>query len=622
MAEYLKRQLGAQYLGEGRTQFFVWAPRAETLAVEIQETHGRRIPLTRLDRGYYHGTVDGVEPGTRYLYSINGRELRPDPASRYQPESVHGPSEVIDPRFPWSDDHWHGLPLRDYVMYELHVGTFTPQGTFEAIIERLGYLKSLGVNCIELMPVAQNPGNRNWGYDGVYPYASQASYGGPDGLRKLIDACHNSGIGVCIDVVYNHLGPEGNYLGEFGHYFTDKYHTPWGSALNFDGPHSDEVRRYFIQNALFWVRDFHADALRLDAVHAIYDESSCPFLRELGEDVREEAELLNRRVYTIAESHQNDWRHVQPGSLGGYALDSQWVDDFHHILHVLFTGEQAGYYEDYGPFATLAEVYRDGVIYSGQYSPFRKRRHGTPCAHLSGEKFVVFAQNHDQVGNRRSGERLSQLVSYEEQKLSAGLLLFSPYVPMLFMGEEYGETAPFLYFISHLDPQLIDSVREGRRAEFADFAWEGDIPDPQSEETFNRCKINLDLRTHGKHRELWELHQLLIRLRKTIPALRRGGKHDMKVALDEERRVLSVRRYYIQSELQGIFHLGKEPARVDVAMPAGTWETLVDSATGRWAGPGSNIPERVTSQGKATLDLAPSSFVLLQRIVEGGESQP
>ncbi len=311
--------------------------------------------MARAERGYFHGIVEDVAPGHRYLYRLDGQNERPDPASRFQPEDVHGPSEVIDPRFAWSDEHWRGLPLKDYILYELHVGTFTPEGTFDAIVPRLDDLAALGVTVIELMPIGQFPGTRNWGYDGTYGFAAQNSYGGPDGLRRLVNACHQRGLGVALDVVYNHIGPEGNYLGEFGHYFTDKYHTPWGQAINLDGRDSDEVRRYFIENALAWVTDFHIDSLRLDAVHAIFDQSARPFLRALGRAVHDRAEQLNRRITVIAESNKNDTRHSEAIELGGYGLDGQWNDDFHHCLHVLLTGEQSGYYGDFGGVARMSK---------------------------------------------------------------------------------------------------------------------------------------------------------------------------------------------------------------------------------------------------------------------------
>ena len=446
--------------------------------------------MARRRRGYHEVLVDGVEPGTLYRYRLDGTLERPDPASRCQPEDVHGPSQVVDSHFDWDDSAWCGIPLREYILYELHVGTFTPEGTFEAIIPYLPELKALGITAIELMPIAQFPGQRNWGYDGVYPFAVQHSYGGPDGLKRLVQACHRHGLAVVLDVVYNHLGPDGNYLGDYGPYFTERYKTPWGGALNFDGPYSDEVRRFFIDNALFWVTEFRIDALRLDAVHAILDHSAQPFLQELGLALQARAEHMNRRIYAIAESALNDTRIIRSRELGGYGLDAQWNDDFHHALRVLLTDDRGGYYQDFGELGHLAKAFREGFVYAGDYSAYRRRRHGHSSRHMPAQQFVVFAQNHDQVGNRMFGERLSQLVSLEALKLAASAVLLSPFIPLLFMGEEYGEVAPFQYFISHLDPQLVDAVRRGRREEFAAFAWQGEPPDPQDIATFQRAKLD------------------------------------------------------------------------------------------------------------------------------------
>ena len=446
--------LGAIPGENGRCCFRVWAPRAEKVEVRLVAPQERLLPLKKAEAGYFHGVLERVEPGARYFYRLDGTRERPDPASRFQPEGVHGPSQVIEPDFPWTDQGWCGLGLPAYVIYEIHVGAFTPAGTFEAVIPHLAELKELGITALELMPVAQFPGRRNWGYDGVFPYAVQNSYGGPAGLKRLVDACHRHGLAVILDVVYNHLGPEGNYLGDYGCYFTDRYRTPWGEAVNFDGPHSDEVRRFFIENALYWIGDCHIDALRLDALHAIFDQSPQPFLAELAEAVHAQAEGLNRRVHLMAESDLNDVRLIRPPELGGYGLDAHWNEDFHHALHTLLTGEQGGYYEDFGRLAQLAKAFREGFVYSGQYSPYRRRRHGSSSRGLPGQRFIVFAQNHDQVGNRLLGDRLTRLVSFEALKLAAGAMILSPFLPLLFMGEEYGEVAPFHYFISHSDPAV------------------------------------------------------------------------------------------------------------------------------------------------------------------------
>lgn len=569
--------------------------------------------MARAEKGYHHATVEEVGLGSLYLFRLDGQKERPDPASRSQPQGVHGSSQVIAPDFPWQDGGWSGVPLQQYILYELHVGTFTPEGTFDAVIPHLDDLAELGITAVEIMPVAQFPGDRNWGYDGVYPFAVQGSYGHSASLRRLVDACHRRGLAVVLDVVYNHLGPEGNYLWDFGPYFTDRYRTPWGSAVNFDGPHSDEVRRFFIENALYWITEFHVDALRLDAVHAIFDRSARPFLEELSEAVRRQAERLNRRIYLIAESDLNDARLIQPQPLGGYGLDAQWSDDFHHALHALLTGERTGYYQDFGTVEQLARAFRDSYVYTGQYSPSRRRRHGNPPRLCAPHQFVVAAQNHDQVGNRMLGERLSQLIPFEELKLAAGAVLLSPFLPLLFMGEEYGETAPFQYFISHHDSQLVEAVRQGRREEFSAFAWLGEPPDPQEEATFLRAKLRRQLQLQGHHRVLLEFYRELIRLRRTVPALASSSEEQREVHGYEQQRVLFVRRGSSENEVALVFNLGDAQISINLPLPPGRWLKRLDSAEERWQGEGSLVPEQVDSSGEVTLALSPKAVILLAR---------
>jgi maltooligosyltrehalose trehalohydrolase len=569
------------------------------------------MSLNKEGLGYHSVMAEDVKPGDRYVYRLDDQRERPDPASRFQPEGVHGPSQVVDPHFPWEDDQWSGLPLQDYILYELHVGTFTPEGTFEAIIPHLDELRELGITAVELMPVAQFPGTRNWGYDGVYPFAVQNSYGGPEGLKRLVNACHGRGIAVVLDVVYNHLGPEGNYLWDFGPYFTDRYKTPWGSAINFDGPHSDPVRRLFIENALYWVTEFRMDGLRIDAVHGILDFSAYPFLEELASAVHEKAERFNRRVYVIAESDLNDTRVIRSRELGGYGLDAQWNDDFHHALHTLLTEDQTGYYQDFGRLGDLVKAFREGFVCSGQYSSYRRRRHGNSSRDIPAGCFVVFAQNHDQVGNRMRGERLSQLVCRERMKLAAGVVFLSPFIPLLFMGEEYGETAPFPYFISHSDADLVEAVRRGRREEFAAFGWSQEPPDPHDEATFLRAKLNQDLRHQGHHQVLLEFYRELIRLREGLPALAHLSKEDMDVTSYERERVLVIRRWSAADEAVIIFHFDGSPVNIGISLPEGRWTKQLDSADKRWQGPGSQVPSEVISDGEVGVSLAPHLFVLL-----------
>jgi maltooligosyltrehalose trehalohydrolase len=540
-------EFGARMIEADRVRFKVWAPFANTVAVELVDRDRTAIPMQPAAQGYFEVTVEGVGPRARYRYLLDGKKARPDPVSRVQPEGVHGPSAVVDPdSFGWTDSDWPGVPLKDLIIYELHVGTFTREGTFDSIIPHLSYLKgTVGITAIELMPVAQFPGGRNWGYDGVFPYAVQSSYGGPDGLKRLVDACHATGLAVILDAVYNHLGPEGNYLGEFGPYFTDRYKTPWGSAINYDGPDSDAIRHYVVSNALYWVTEYHIDALRLDAIHGIYDFSATHILKELSLAVHAQAARLNRQILVIAESDLNDARVIDLPSRGGYGLDGQWSDDFHHALRVVLTGESRGYYEDFHGLQDLGTAVRDGFVYSGQYSGHRRRRHGNSSQQLSPGQLVVFSQNHDQIGNRAVGDRLSTQLPFDALKVARTLVLLSPNIPLLFMGEEYGETAPFQYFIEHGNSDLVEAVRRGRRREFAHFGWKAeDIPDPQDPATFDRSRLNreqLDDRQAGLLR--WT--SALIHLRKTNPTLGAGDPnqlHHSVWALERE-QVLILHRW-------------------------------------------------------------------------------
>ena len=576
----------------------------------------RCFPLEKKASGYHVGMTDNLGAGARYSYRLNGKLERPDPASRFQPLGVHGPTEIVDSEFDWSDQSWGGLSLEKYILYEVHTGTFTADGTFDAAAARLDELKELGITAIELMPVGQFPGNRNWGYDGVYPFAAQASYGGPQALKRFVNACHARGMAVVLDVIYNHLGPEGNYLADFAPYFTDRYNTPWGWAINYDGAESDEVRRYFIENAFSWVTDFHIDSLRLDAIHAIVDPSARPFLEELGEAIHERAVDLNRNIYLIPESDRNDSRFVTSRQAGGVGLDAQWSDDFHHALHTLMTAEKAGYYEDFGRLGDLAKAYREGYVYSGQYSSYRRRRHGNSSQYLAAHQFVVFSQNHDQVGNRMLGERLTKLIPFEALKVVAGTVLLSPFVPLLFMGEEYGDPAPFLYFTSHSDAQLIEAVRKGRREEFAAFRWQGEVPDPHDEATFLRSKLDWELQRNDTHREIRKFYKELIRLRTTIPALARLSMREMAVTEWSEQKALSVRRWAGTDEAIQVMNFNSTVAEVAVPFPFGPWSMKLDSHDARWGGPGGAAPVRFESEGEMTCSLPPYTLWLFTKTGE------
>jgi maltooligosyltrehalose trehalohydrolase len=606
-------RLGATYLGDSRCHFLVWAPFIEKMDVHIMSPEELIFPLEKDAQGYHKAMAEGVAPGSLYFYRLDGQKEHPDPASRFQPYGVHGPSQVMDSHFAWEDDPWSGMPLQEYIIYELHVGAFTTEGTFDAIITHLDEVKELGITALELMPVAQFPGNRNWGYDGAYPFAVQTTYGGPEGLKHLVNACHQQGLAVILDVVYNHFGPEGNYIADFGPYFTDRYKTPWGAALNFDGPYSDEVRRFFIENAIYWLAEFHIDALRLDALHAILDISAYPFIEELSVTFHEQVEGLGRKAYLIGESAANDARLIRSREQGGFGLDAQWNDDFHHSLHALLTGEQAGYYRDFGQLEHLAKAFREGFVYSGQYSPYRQRRHGTSSRDIPADRFVVFAQNHDQVGNRMKGERLSRLVSFEALKLAAGIVLLSPFIPLIFMGEEYGETARFPYFISHSEPELVEAVRKGRREEFAAFRWQGELPDPQGEETFLNAKLNHGLREEEQHRVLLDFYKELIRLRKETPALAYLSKDNIDTKGFEEHKLLLIHRWQEDSEVITVFNLNDNQASVTLPVPMGRWHKNLDSAEEPWHGNGSTIPELIETKGEVTLTFSPLTFALFMK---------
>lgn len=579
--------LGASFLDASSVEFRVWAPKVQSVAVNILGESGDSIALSRETLGYWKGLVQNLSPGTRYQYLLNHTMKRPDPASRSQPDGVHGPSEIIDPHeFFWTDREWRGLPLEHYIIYELHTGTFTQDGTFDAIIPRLPYLRDeVGITAIELMPVAQCPGTKNWGYDGTYLFAPQSSYGGPAGLKRLVNACHEAGLAVIMDVVYNHLGPEGNYLGDFGPYFTDTYRTPWGSAINYDGAESDPVRDFVTSNAVYWIHEYHIDALRLDAIHGIFDFSAKHILQEIGEAVHVEGNCLNRQVHVIAESDLNDARIIAPSSKGGYGLDAQWSDDFHHALHSLLTKERNGYFQDFGQLKDFAHAIRDGVVYTGQYSPHRQRKHGNSFKQRSPVQFVVCAQNHDQIGNRAQGDRLSCLVSFEALKAANATVLLSPYLPLLFMGEEYGEKAPFLYFIDHGDPDLIEAVRQGRKREFAAFGWT-DIPDPYDQETFERSKLRPELETNQQQQSHLRWCRTLMHLRKSIPALGTGTKGGRIHVRTHQRSQLLIIHRRPEPGVEALILIGfhHHAALALMKLPNGAWENRLDSEASIFGG--------------------------------------
>lgn len=593
-------KIGAWYSSGKGCSFVVWAPLAREVSLCILNSSPRKIPLRRDQMGYWKVELGNVMPGARYAYQLEDKVIRPDPASFFQPEGVHKASQVINHGdFRWNDQNWVNFLFEKYIIYELHVGIFTSEGIFQAAIEKLGYLKKLGVNAIELMPVAQFPGKRNWGYDGVYPFAVQNSYGGPQGLKKLVAACHKQSIAVILDVVYNHLGPEGNYLGQFAPYFTDKYKTPWGSAINFDDAYSYGVRNYFVQNALYWFEHYHIDALRLDAVHGIFDMSAKHILRELRESTEEFCKKNSRSHYLIAESDLNDTKLVKMKALGGYGLNAQWCDDFHHALHTLLTKEDGGYYQDFGGLGHLTKAMKNGFVYDWEYSPFRRRFHGSSSVNVPSSQFVVFSQNHDQIGNRFFGERLSSLVPFERLKLAAGIVILSPYVPLLFMGEEYGEDSPFFYFIHHSDAALIEAVREGRKGEFSRFKWGKTPPDPQDKGTFDRCKLKWNSIAQKKHKVLFIFYRELIKARKEVLAFERLSKNGLEINQLDRKQVIIMYRKYKMSKAILFANFSEKDANVPVNIPDGKWHKRIDSNDLCWLGKGSALPK--TLSGKTEL---------------------
>jgi maltooligosyltrehalose trehalohydrolase len=505
---------------------------------------GESLVMSREGGGWWRLDAPQAEPGADYAYLIDGDGPFPDPRSAWQPQGIDGPSRVFDhAAFPWQHDTWNLAPLRQAVIYELHIGTFTPGGSFDSAIEKLDYLAELGITHVELMPVAEFSGDRGWGYDGVDLCAPHHAYGGPDGLKRLVDACHGRGLGVILDVVYNHLGPAGNYLGRFGPYFTDKYSTPWGQAVNFDDHGSDEVRRFFVDNALTWLRNYRVDGLRLDAVHAIVDTSAVHILEQIATEAHELSRQTGRRYDVIAESSLNDPRLIWPAERGGYGLEAVWNEDFHHALHYLLTGEWVGYYADYGSTADLAKALSQVHVYDGRYSKFRGRRHGRPATEVTAGQFVTFSQNHDMVGNRPRGERLSHLAGLDGAKLAAMVTLCAPTAPLLFMGEEWAASTPFLYFTGHADPRLGAAVARGRKREFKAFGWPDDkAPDPQARATFERSRLDWDELAREPHASMLDFYRRLIELRRSTPEMTDPALSNVHVIFEEAQSWLTMRR--------------------------------------------------------------------------------
>jgi maltooligosyltrehalose trehalohydrolase len=609
---------GANVRADGTTEFRVWAPNLTDLSIRIlaeqsgdreKSEQPRTIPMTRLDGSEFTAVVSDVGPGTDYFYLVEGERERPDPVSRWQARGVHGPSRVVDPAsFSWSDQGWSGIPLQDFIIYEFHPGTFTHEGTFESAIPRLPYLHDLGITALEIMPVAEFPGNRNWGYDGASLYAPQSSYGGPEGLKKLVDACHQQGLAVVLDVVYNHLGPEGNYLPEFAPCFTDAYRSPWGKAINFDGKESDGIRRFFIDNALYWLTEYHVDALRLDAIHGIYDFGARHVLDQLAEAFENQARQLKRQAWLIAESDLDDVRIINPRAQGGYALDAQWHDDFHHALYTLLTPQREGFLMDFGAIADLTKSIRDGFVFDWKYSRYRGRHHGSSSKDRPGEQFVGFVQNHDQIANTSRGKRLASLVSAGQQKLAAVLTLCCPFVPMLFMGEEYGETNPFFYFTSFEDHDLATAVSEGRKRELGSHYSESDFADPQALSTFERCRLDWAKTAIHPHAGILRLYRELMALRKQNPSLGNCRKDLAEIQFDEQKKWFVMKR----SDPSGsrallVFNFAAEAQPIPIADTSITWRRVLWTGDEAYGGSPELRPLETLTTG-SPLDLSFAGF--------------
>ncbi|WP_298254925.1 malto-oligosyltrehalose trehalohydrolase [uncultured Arthrobacter sp.] len=562
-----------------KNAFDVWAPRAETLTLIAD---GAEYPMTRQESHWWsadRAPEQASSSDVAYGYLVDGSDTPvPDPRSRRQPDGVHGLSRTFDPAaHAWQDGSWVSPGLDGGVIYEMHLGTFTPEGTLDAAIDRLGYLVDLGVQYVELLPVNAFNGTHNWGYDGVLWYAVQETYGGPAAYQRFVDAAHRRGLGVIQDVVYNHLGPSGNYLGLFGPYLTEGKSNTWGDSLNLDGPQSDEVREYVVDNLLMWFRDYHVDGLRLDAVHALHDERAVHILEEFGARTDQCAAELGKPLFLIAESDLNDPRLIEPRSAGGYGLAGQWSDDFHHAVHVNLTGETDGYYLDFDSVGALAKVLEDGFFHNGTYSSFRERHHGREidAATVSPLQLVVCTQNHDQIGNRAAGDRLSALLTPAQLAQAAVLNILGPFTPMLFMGEEYGASTPWPFFTSHPEPELGTATAEGRLREFERMGWRPeDVPNPQDPATFASAKLDWAELDQGHHAELLSTYRDLIRLRAERPDLREADFGSIAVEFDEEDRWILLRR----AGTVVVLNLGT--SRRTVSLPGAAAEVLLSTVDG------------------------------------------
>jgi maltooligosyltrehalose trehalohydrolase len=588
-------EVGANYQNN-KCDFVVWAPDSTKVEVVLNATN-EKYPMNKFGIGYWKLVIDGIRPESEYMFELNGRTLLPDPASHFQPKGVFGPSKLINHgSFKWTDNDWHGLSLKDMIFYELHVGTFTPEGTFKAILSRVKELSEVGLNAIELMPIAQFSGKRNWGYDVAFPFAVQNTYGSPGDLKNLANECHNYGISLFVDVVYNHAGPEGNFLNEFGPYFMKNRITAWGPTVNLDGPNSKPIRDYFMQNTFHWLQKYHLDGLRLDAVLFMIDKSPVHFLQDLTTKVKISSRKLKRKIWLIAESGYNEPIVLTPRNRGGYGFDAQWLDDFQHALHAVLTGEKEGYYRNYGKMLHLKDTLIESYVHVGgglPYSNFHRRDPGESFLWINSNKLVVFSQNHDQVGNRVLSERLATLSGYEAAKTAAGLVLFSPYVPLLFMGEEYGETKCFNFFVDYADAKLNASARKGRALEFASFHWKGESRDPSALETFEDSRINWQSRYTGIGAEITNYYKALIHLRKNMKQSCYSNRGQMEVLCDEEDKILFIKRCKDSYANVVVANLGDKEQNFEFPFNGEKYGKVLDSADINFGGSGAILPNEV-----------------------------
>jgi maltooligosyltrehalose trehalohydrolase len=588
----LNMHIGTSYQ-YGLCSFSVWAPNHNQVTLKFTKEN-QHFAMEKAGGGYWTFTLDGLDPKTEYMYALDGRVVRPDPASNFQPSGVFGPSSIIDHEsFRWTDGNWLGLEIKDLVFYELHVGTFTPKGTFRAVLERIKELGDFGINSIELMPITQFSGKRNWGYDGVFPFSVHNDYGEPDDLKSLINECHKNGIGVFIDLVYNHLGPEGNYLNDFGPYFPSTQIGYWGPTINLDGDLSEGVRNYFYENALFWFNNYHIDGVRLDAVLSMKDNRPTHFLQELNNAVDGLCESTGKKLYLIAESGYNVPSVLMPVDEGGLGFDGQWLDDFQHAVFGLLTGEKEGYYRDYGKIEDLLETLNEGYLYIGQENDYKRRGSDESYRWIPASKFIVFSQNHDQVGNRLLGDRLTSIGGLEAAKLAAGLVILSPYVPLLFMGEEYAETAPFLFFTDYSSKDLAASIIDGRKKEFATFHWSEAVPNPQSLETFMNSKLNWQQRYQGIGQKILSYYRALIEMRNSHQIFKSQENRQIKNILNEGNIIFMLKKHEV-TEAGIIANCSSKPVTYTFPFGDGIYTKILDSADSSWNGPGPLLPTLAT----------------------------